>query len=150
MSRQADAPVPIAELVGCACQRLRKATRRVTQIYESFLAPVGLTSPQFGLLANLHARDDVSMNELARRLVTDATTLNRNLKPLAKAGYVSVGAGSDDRRERRIRITPAGRRVLERAVPLWREAQQHLETELGAAAFKSLNEALARALDKLA
>jgi DNA-binding MarR family transcriptional regulator len=139
-----------AELIGCTCNRLRQATRRVTQIYEGFLAPLGLTSPQFSLLANLHVRDDATVNQLARRLLTDATTLNRNLKPLERAGYVTVGADAEDRRQRRIRITRSGRSRLEQAIPLWRQAQRHLESMLGAGGFKGLNEALGGALDKLA
>ncbi|MBI1773807.1 MAG: winged helix-turn-helix transcriptional regulator [Proteobacteria bacterium] len=144
-----EAPQPMAELMGCTCQRLRKATRRVTQIYEGFLAPVGLTSPQFGLLANLAARDDVSMNELAERLVTDPTTLNRNLKPLEKAGYLKIDSGSDDRRRRRIALTERGRQTFERAIPLWRQAQQHLEAVLGRKDLEALNDALSRSLRSL-
>jgi hypothetical protein len=41
------------EVMGCTCLRLRKTTRRVTQLFDRCLDPVGITSSQIGLLANL-------------------------------------------------------------------------------------------------
>ncbi|MBI3513638.1 MAG: winged helix-turn-helix transcriptional regulator [Proteobacteria bacterium] len=144
-SRRAGDP----DWMACACQRLRQTTRRVTQLYEHHLAPVGLTSNQFSALATLHAMDGASMGALAEQLVTDPTTLTRTLGPLTAAGYVRLSEGGADRRRREVRLTPQGRAVFRRAVPLWRTAQQQLRAALGDGDFLKLYEALVGALDRL-
>ena len=40
---------------GCTCYRLRKLTRRITQHYDTRLAPSGLRVTQYSLLAHLCA-----------------------------------------------------------------------------------------------
>src|SRR3979490_2018831 len=52
MPREPD--IDIREVLGCTCMRLRRANRTITQIYDQHLAPAGLTSSQFGMLARLH------------------------------------------------------------------------------------------------
>ena len=43
----------LRKIMGCTCMRMRRATRRVTQLYDHALEPSGLTVSQFGLLAYL-------------------------------------------------------------------------------------------------
>ena len=38
---------------GCTCLRLRKASRRVSQIYDQHLEPFGLTVTQYGVLGHI-------------------------------------------------------------------------------------------------
>ena len=70
----------------CTAARVRKASRRVTQIYDRHLAPFDLTIAQFGLLAQLREVSGASVGELADRMIMDATTLSRNLRPLERRG----------------------------------------------------------------
>ena len=130
-----SAPDP-AELGGCACLHLRKAARRVTQLYDQHLAPVGLTSGQFSLLSRLYGvdaegRGALALGALAELQVMDPTTLNRNLKPLLAAGLVADGRDANDRRVRTVALTSAGRRRLLEAVPYWRKAQARIAAALG-------------------
>ena len=127
--------------------RMRRATRRVTQLYDHALEPVGLTVSQFGLLAYLHGAglarsNDPSIGTIAEWLGMDPTTLNRNLKPLAAKGLVGNAIDPADGRVRIVRITDKGRRALLKAVPLWRGAQALVDTALGVAATASLNDLL--------
>ena len=57
----------------------------------------------------------------------DRTTLTAALKPLERRGLVKVSVDSEDKRSRRLAITAAGRALLAKAFPLWRQA--HAETE---------------------
>jgi DNA-binding MarR family transcriptional regulator len=134
-------------IMGCTCMRMRRATRRVTQLYDHALEPAGLTVSQFGLLAYLHGADlarssDLSIGTVAEWLGMDPTTLNRNLKPLAAKGLVRNAIDPADGRIRIVQITDKGRRALLKAVPLWRGAQALVDTALGAAATTSLNDLL--------
>ena len=131
--------VDISEVSGCTCLRLRRVTRRATQLYDEALLPTGLTISQFGLLAQLSARDGVSMNALAGRVGMDPTTLNRTLKPLEANGLVRSGVGEEDRRVRSVSLTKTGRAKLKQAIPHWRRAQAKVDKLLGSEMKVALN-----------
>jgi DNA-binding MarR family transcriptional regulator len=114
----------------CACSRLRRATRAITQLYDDALAPSGLRATQFGLLHMLARHETMTINSLAARLLLDRTALSRNLDPLADRGLVEVVPGSD-LRTRRITMTAAGKRALEAAEPLWADAQREVSRRVG-------------------
>ena len=122
-------PSPVAP-ENCTCFNLRKAARAVTQVYDAALQPVGLKATQFSLLAAAGAAEGRTVGQLAEALVLDRTTLTRNLAPLVRDGLISVEEGSD-RRARLVEVTPAGRRLLKRAWPLWRGAQDRMVGDLG-------------------
>jgi DNA-binding MarR family transcriptional regulator len=50
----------------------------------------------------------------------DRTTLTAALKPLERRGLLRIKVDSADRRSRIVTLTPEGRRLLARAVPVWR------------------------------
>ncbi len=106
----------------CAHANLRKAMRVVAQAYDAALRPSGLKATQFTLLAVLARRGDMPLTKLSRILVMDRTTLTRNLKPLQAKGWLEIGREKDER-IRLIAITDAGRGIVARATPLWRDAQ---------------------------
>lgn len=138
------------ELSACTCLRLRRTTRRVTQIYDHHLEPAGLTVSQFGLLARLHAAGrNLSIGALAERAGMDPTTLNRNLKPLVTQGLVANAPDPADGRVRTVAITQAGRTKFEAAVPYWRRAQTQVEETLGTEATLALNGLLDLSFAKL-
>ena len=134
----------------CTCLRIRKAARRVTQIYDQHLGPAGLTITQYGLLAHLKRLGEVGVGALAEALVMDATTLTRNIRPLERRGFVEIEPDPRDRRARRLRLTRKGRAALEQARPAWARAQRQIEQALGGAEAAALNDALDRALERLA
>jgi DNA-binding MarR family transcriptional regulator len=137
------------EIASCTCLRLRKATRRVTQIYDQTLEPSGLTITQFSLLARLMPEEGLSIGELADALVMDPTTLTRNIKPLAESGFLQIYSDPGDRRRRMIALTKQGRDIIPVAYPLWRKAQAGLAALLGANDIALLHKALDRSLDRL-
>jgi DNA-binding MarR family transcriptional regulator len=139
-----------AELERCTNLRLRKLTRRVTQLYDRLLEDAGLTSTQFSLLAYLFARDNLSIGELAELLVTDPTTLTRNLRPLERQGYLRIVPDVADRRRRGVTLSDEGRAVFRAAVPLWREAQARVADALGEQSLTALNQSLDLSLKRLA
>jgi DNA-binding MarR family transcriptional regulator len=130
--------------------RLRKASRRVSQIYDRSLEPLGLTVTQFGLLGNLDRLDGISIGDLAARLVMDPTTLTRNLKPLERQGFVVFAPDPNDRRSRCLHLTAAGRDVYRQAKPAWARAQRHIDKALGVVDGPVLNAMLDRVLERLA
>lgn len=128
-----DLAVPAAAcqvvVESCPCFALRKASRAVTQLFDEALRPVGLHATQFSLLVALRLLDGVRVCDLAAEVVTDATTLSRNLGLLRRRGLVTVAAGGD-RRGRTVHLTVAGHAALNRALPVWEATYRRLETAL--------------------
>jgi len=145
--------VDIRELAQCSCLRLRRITRRVTQIYDRALKPAGLTVGQFGLLGRLYGakvrREIVPIGTLAERVGMDPTTLNRSLKPLESQRLIANSSDPNDRRVRVVRLTKAGMTKLRQAVPLWRKAQRQIDIAFGIDASVALNGLLELSYEKL-
>lgn len=125
------------------------AARRVTQMYDRHLEPSGLTITQFGLLGHVALMPEVTIGRLAETLAMDPTTLTRNLAPLVTRGMMRSDPDPDDRRVRRLTLTDTGRAALDRALPLWKQAQARLAERLGAEDAHALNALLDRALAHL-
>jgi DNA-binding MarR family transcriptional regulator len=114
----------------CMCASFRRAARSLTQLYDAALRPAGLRATQFTMLQALSMAGEVTQGELARILAADSTTLTRTLLILRRHGWVAKRSGKD-RRERRLRLTPAGAAQLRRALPRWQRAQAQLRDALG-------------------
>ena len=130
--------------------RMRRTARRVTQIYDRHLEPFGLTAAQFGLIAQLRDHTGISIGALAERLVMDATTLSRNLKPLERRGLVAFAPDARDRRARKLKLTEDGHAALKAAAGGWAAAQRQVEAQHGLAGAQALNATLDSALERLA
>jgi DNA-binding MarR family transcriptional regulator len=125
----------------CACGRLRRATRALTQLYDDAMAPAGLRITQFSLLRTLARDGPLRISDLAARQLLDRTALSRNLDPLVLQGYVEVAQGSDAR-TREAAITRKGRATLAAAEPHWQRAQAGVAERLGAKRLDTLIEML--------
>ncbi|RWN31448.1 MarR family winged helix-turn-helix transcriptional regulator [Mesorhizobium sp.] len=110
---------------------LRRATRKLGQFYDDVVAPSGLKATQQGLLYQIHIGDEPAMGAIAAALVMDLSALGHTLKPLIRDGYVETFTDPDDRRIKRVRLTPQGLIKLEEAMKLWRVAQQRFEDVVG-------------------
>ena len=135
--------VPAVIDLVCACGNLRRAARAVTHLYSSELVGGGLDLAPFALLWTLTRVGECTQQHLGKRLALDSTTLTRTLAPLIKKGWVGARPGAD-RRERRLRVTPAGRRRLQQSVPNWQRAQARLRKALGSEDWGRLSKALLR------
>jgi DNA-binding MarR family transcriptional regulator len=130
----------------CNNAALRRAARRLGQLYDDVLAPSRLRATQHALLAQIEAMDSPALGELAEIMVMDASALGHTLRPLTRDGLVSFVLDNRDRRKRRIVLTEAGKAKLEQTTRLWSEAQSRFEHVFGvekAAALRDVLVALA-------
>ena len=102
---------------------------------------------QLSLLAAIDRGLTGSISALADMLALERTTLTRNLRLLGEAGLIAPRASGG--RAVAHELTDAGREALARATPLWRKAQDAVETELGSRAWLEARDAL-RALRRVA
>jgi len=124
----ADTPQKLEQ---CNCLAIRQAARHVTQFYDQYLAPSGLRTTQFSILAKLQAHGPLSINGLAEHLVMDRTTLGRNIQPLEREGLIEVASGRADRRVKEVHLTKAGAVRMRAAMAGWKEAQARFEDAFG-------------------
>jgi DNA-binding MarR family transcriptional regulator len=114
----------------CLCLHVQRAARALARWFDDSLRPVGLTSGQFSLLMALNRAEPPGIGAVAALLAMDRTTLTAALKPLERRGLVEVLVGAADRRNRLLRLTPAGRKLLARAVPVWETTHAQIEQVL--------------------
>src|SRR6187402_3330159 len=119
-------PMTDLEAIGKACFALhaRMTARLLSRVYDAAMRPADLRLAQFGLHGAI-----ASETALAERLGLERTTLVRNLKLLEDKGWIEPVAG--DGRGVRHRLTEAGRKKFESAIPLWEAAQRRIEDKLG-------------------
>lgn len=103
----------------------------MTQFYDHFLAPIGLRTTQFSILAKLRGLGPMTINALAADLVMDRTTLGRNILPLERDGLIAIKQGAKDRRNKELHLTDAGAERVRRGVKLWAAAQTRFEAAFG-------------------
>src|SRR5437016_7075987 len=116
----------------CNCFAVRSAARHVTQFYDQFLAPSGLRTTQFSILAKRRRLGPMTINALAAEMVMDRTTLGRNILPLERDGLLAVEQGRRDRRSKELQVTEAGEARFRAATKGWVQAQQQFEKAFGA------------------
>ena len=118
----------------CMVSNSRMAARAITRRYDAYLRPFGLTATQLSLLGSLRDMAGATVSEIAEAQGFDRTTLTRNLDRLDAMGIIASrhparGNG------RMSEITPKGDALLEQLLPLWRQAQAEMMTELSPPIF---------------
>ena len=134
-----DQPLGIDQ---CNCFAARKASRQISRLYDSHLEPVGLRITQFLTLAALDEVGSAPVNALAERLDIERTAMGKMVGFLERDGFVKIKPSPTDGRIRLIELTKDGRRLHERAAPLWRAAQREFEELNGVENATALREGL--------
>lgn len=124
----------------CYCLAGRRSARFLTRLYETHLAPLGITSSQFSILSLLEYYPGITVVELAGRMEMERTTLLRTVKPLKDQGLVVEGSEKQGRAVL-LYLSEAGLKMLVDARPCWEAAQREFEEKVGtisAARFRKM------------
>jgi DNA-binding MarR family transcriptional regulator len=105
----------------CLCLHAQRAARALARRFDEALRGLDLTNGQFSLLMSLNRPQPPSIGSVAAFLAMDRTTLTAALKPLQRRGLVKVSVDKEDRRSRRLTLTSAGRAMLSKAFPIWKD-----------------------------
>lgn len=108
--------VDLLALENQVCFALAVASRRVIGLYRPLLEPMGLTHPQYLVMLALWGKEPMTVRELGERLSLEPATLSPLLKRLEASDYVTRARDPEDERALRVTLTPAGRRLRERAL----------------------------------
>ena len=123
--------VDLLALENQVCFALAVASRRVIGLYRPLLEPMGLTHPQYLVMLALWGKEPMTVRELGERLSLEPATLSPLLKRLEASEYLTRARDPEDERALRVTLTPAGRRLRERALDIPPAIMARLGMSLG-------------------
>jgi len=135
------------EVLVCTNTALRRAARRLGNLYDDALSPLGLKSTQVALLSEIQrmqAADDgqaPTLQDLASNLAIQISALTHALKPLIRDSLIELQADEQDRRAKRAVLTRVGIDRLRQAIVYWATANQRVESVLGGESAAALRAA---------
>ena len=124
----------------CLAVRVRLLNRTVTNIFDDALRPLGAKVSQLNVLTVVAKHGPVSPGEVAKRLNMEKSTLSRNVDRMRAHGWLKVSSG-DSGRQQILQVGPAGRKLIQEALPLWKKAQAETEAMLGKQGAGSIHRA---------
>lgn len=137
-------PNPQLDLTGtgfCPSFNFRRAARAVTRLFDQAFAGTGIRSTQFTILVAVAKTQPVAIGRVGEILVLDPTTLSRSLRLMKNQGLITLSERSA-RRQRFLALTEKGQRLLARALPVWRSAQERFVGAVGPAYWLDLRSEL--------
>ena len=105
----------------CAGTNLKIAARATGRLYDRALAPFGINTMQYAILANIARAGEMPTMALAARLSIDRTALYRALAVLDRRGLTRSAPGRG--REQILSLTDDGLALREEARAVWAETQ---------------------------
>lgn len=127
----------------CVAVRLRMVNRLVTNIYDQALRPLGLKVSQMNILVATAKLGTARPALVCDHLHLDHSTLSRNVERMKARGWLEVVAENDGRSQP-FRLTREGRKLLDKAIPAWSQAQRQVKKILGETFVDELNQAVTR------
>ncbi len=132
----------------CSAFKVRRLSRQVTQFYDQALRSEGLKSTQFHLLTVIGDEGPVTIGQLAERVGAERSSVTRAVQAVETGGLVDVGPGPDGR-SKSVRITRAGRALLDRVEPIREKQEAAFRHALDGVTSRRFIEDLVRAADRL-
>ncbi|MGF1628844.1 MAG: MarR family winged helix-turn-helix transcriptional regulator [Kiloniellaceae bacterium] len=129
------------------CFAIYSAGHALNRAYKPLLAALGVTYPQYLVLLTLWAEDGQSVGGIGERLMLESSTLTPLLKRLETAGLIRRERNPEDERQVRVRLTPRGRRLRDKAQAVPRSILQ--ATQCDAEALGRLRERLVGVRDAI-
>ena len=97
--------------------KLLRASRAVAARLEPRLSGSGLTLTQLGVLEAILHKGSLTHRDLGRKVLTSAGNMTDVVDKLETRGLVQRVRASDDRRQVRVELTPAGQAMIEHVFP---------------------------------
>lgn len=121
----------------------------VRSLMDDALRPRGLTTLQFTALSVLARHDGLSSAALARRSFVTPQSMNEMVHWLEGRGLVDRERDPANRRVLRIRLAPAGRRLVDECTEVVRVVEDRLHAAMGADERADFRDGLRRGYEAL-
>lgn len=100
------------------CFRLYAASRLITQAYEPYLMPLGITYTQYLVLMVLWEHDEQPVNDIGKKLLLGINTISPLIKRMEKYGLLSRRNSPDDKRKQIVFLTDKGKELREKCASI--------------------------------
>ncbi|HEY8573682.1 MarR family winged helix-turn-helix transcriptional regulator [Phenylobacterium sp.] len=127
---------------------LHRAQQLALDVYAQEFGPGSITQRQFALLAAVADYEGANQSDLVRVTGIDRSTLADMAARMIARGLLARERSAADARANAVRLTPAGRRVLDDAGPKMARADQRLLKMLGEASKRQSLVSMLRELVK--
>ena len=114
----------------CIAVRVRLINRVITGLYDEALRPFGLRISQANILAAVACMSESRPNEVSRMLRIEKSTLSRDIELMKQKGWLESDPAAGGRNQT-IRLTPLGKKLLDRIQPSWAKAQEEAKLLIG-------------------
>jgi len=91
------------------CFPVYAASRLIIREYQPLLEKLGITYPQYLVLMVLWETDQITVNEITKRLILNTNTLTPLLKRLESQGLITRQRSAEDERKVIIALTEQGK-----------------------------------------
>ncbi len=97
------------------CFPVYAASRLITREYQPYLEELGLTYPQYLVLLVLWEQDELTVNDIAKKLILNTNTLTPLLKRMEGQGLLTRVRSRQDERKVIVCLTEAGQEMQAKA-----------------------------------
>lgn len=127
--------------------RMNAAASRISRDFaDLYREQFGISIPEWRVLAHLHHAGDVSVRDIEARVDMEKSKVSRAASRLEASGYITKAVNDTDRRLLALRLTPEGKELVSRVLPMAMAYQETMLAKLGPLAAQ-LEEALDALLD---
>ncbi len=100
------------------CFRLYTASRLITQAYEPYFKPLGITYTQYLVLMVLWEEDKQPINTIGQKLKLGINTTSPLIKRMEKLGLVARQSSETDKRQQIVYLTQKGKDMKKKAAEI--------------------------------
>ncbi|MEZ5750453.1 MAG: MarR family winged helix-turn-helix transcriptional regulator [Paracoccaceae bacterium] len=112
--------------------RLNAAASRISRAFsERYRDEFGISIPEWRVLAHLHHAGAVSVRDIEARVDMEKSKVSRAASRLESAGYITKAVNSTDRRLLALELTPEGKALVARLIPVALAFQAEVLEKLG-------------------
>ncbi len=123
--------------------------RRIRQLVAGRANGLQLSPPQFWMLIRIREHEGGSLGELAQQARIDEPTASRVVFALSRRGLVRSEVDPGDRRRSRLLMTPEGRKLTDRLLPVSEEIRAAIEGALTSAEREAVAAGLQKVIARL-
>jgi DNA-binding MarR family transcriptional regulator len=111
------------------CFPIYAASRLITREYQPLLEKLGITYPQYLVLMVLWETDNVTVNEITKKLILNTNTVTPLLKRMEVLGLISRKRSENDERKVMVRLTEKGKELRVQAAEIPSQLVKKLDVD---------------------
>lgn len=128
---------------------LTRVTGALEEAHDRALAPLGMTTRQGVLLLSCGLGEARTPAQLARIYGLEASSITRMIERLERKGLLTRAHSRTDRRQVLLRVTPRGRRLLRKGLPVAAAVARQAWRDVTAQERKALRRIVSKILNSL-